>query len=87
MPKTIELLNRALEIKTKSEWARVLNIVPSNFTRAIKDGHLSPAVAGNIAIELGEEPEKWMLAAMLESKQEAALLDRLRTRKPEWRKL
>lgn len=86
MPKTLELLQRALEIKTKSEWARTLNIMPSVFTRAGHEGRLSPAVAGNLAMELGEDPEPWMIAAMLENKQEAALIDRLRTRKPEWRK-
>lgn len=87
MPKTLDLLQRALEIKTKSEWARTLNIMPSVFTRARHEGRLSPGVAGNLAIELGEDPTQWMIAAMLENKHETALIDRLRARKPEWRKL
>lgn len=87
MPQTIDLLNKALEIKTASEWARLFNIVPSAITNARRAGRVSPALAGNLAIELGEDAERWMLAAQLESKQEIQLMDRLRTRKPEWRKL
>lgn len=87
MPKTIELLNKALEKKTASEWARLFNIVPSTITNARTKGKLSPALAGNFAIELGEDAEHWMLAANLENEREALLMDRLRTAKPEWRKL
>lgn len=87
MPNTIELLTKALEKKTASEWARMFNIVPSTLTNAKNAGRLSPALAGNFAIELGEDVELWMLAANLENEKEAALIDRLRTRKPNWRKL
>lgn len=87
MPQTIDLLNKALKMKTASEWARMFNIVPSAITNARRAGRVSPALAGNFAIELGEDAERWMLAAQLESKQEIALMDRLRKRKPEWRKL
>lgn len=87
MAKTAELLSRALAERTASEWARVFNVVPSHITNARRRGHLSPALAGNFAIEMGESPEQWMLTATLESKQERALLDRLKQRKPEWRKL
>ncbi len=87
MPQTIDLLNKALEIKTASEWARLFNIVPSAITNARRAGRISPALAGNLAIELGEDAERWMLAAQLESKQEMQLMNRLRSRKPEWRKL
>lgn len=87
MPNTLELLAKALEIKTKSEWARHLNVMPSVFTRAAHEGRLSPALAGNLAIEIGEDAGEWMIAAMMESKQETALISRLRQRKPEWRKL
>jgi len=86
MPQTIDLLNKALEIKTASEWARLFNIVPSAITNARRAGRVSPALAGNFAIELGEDAERWMLAAQLESKQEIQLMDRLRAAKPEWRK-
>lgn len=87
MPQTIDLLNKALEIKTASEWARLFNIVPSAITNARRAGRVSPGLAGNFAIELGEDAEHWMLAAQLESKQETQLMDRLRAAKPEWRKL
>ncbi|MDT7518130.1 hypothetical protein RAE19_05180 [Rhodoferax sp. TBRC 17660] len=87
MPKTIELLNKALAIKSASEWARLFNIVPSTITNARTKGKLSPAIAGNFAIELGEDPTQWMIAAMMENEREALLIDRLCAAKPEWRKL
>lgn len=75
MPQTIDLLNKVLELKTAFEWARRFNIVPSAITNARRAGHVSPALTGNFAIELGEDAERWMLAAQLESKQEIALMD------------
>lgn len=86
MPKTIDLLQRALEIKTVSDWARTFNIVPSTITNARRQGRLSPALAGNLAMELGEDVTTWMLAANLENEREALLMDRLRNAVPEWRK-
>lgn len=85
MPKTADLLAKALEKKTVSEWARLFNIVPSTLTNARRAGHLSPGLAGNIALELGENPQTWMLAATLESTKEAALLDRLKKKMPQWK--
>ena len=80
MQRTAELLKRALNEKTPSEWARMFNVVPSTITNARKAGRLSPGLAGNIAAELGEDAKAWMLQANMENEREAVLMNRLRTR-------
>lgn len=85
MPKTAELLRRALAIKGPSAWARELNIAPSAITNARRNGRLSPALAGNIAIDMGEDPARWMLAAYMESEKETQLIERLKSRVPGWK--
>jgi len=72
MTHSIELLNKALEIKTISEWARTLNIVPSTITNARRIGRLSPTLAGNFAINLGENPTQWIALAAMEAEPESA---------------
>ncbi len=78
MPHTVDLLNKALTIRNASEWARLFNVVPSTITNAKKIKRLSPALAGNFAIEMGEDAKKWMLAANMENEKEAALINRLK---------
>lgn len=75
---SIELLQKALEQKTLSAWARTFNVVPSTFTNAKRAGRLSPALAGNLAIELGESPEHWIAIAAIEAEKESPLLQRLK---------
>ena len=87
MPKTLDLLKRALEIKTKSEWARTLNIMPSVFTRAGHEGRLSPGVAGNLAIELGEDAKHWIAIAAIEAEKDSPLLERLKKSQARLQKL
>lgn len=78
MTSTIELLQRALEKKSASDWSRDYNITPGTFTNAKKIGRLSPMLAGNIAIDLGESPDHWMAVAAMEAERESPLRDRLR---------
>lgn len=77
MSSTIELLQRALELKSASAWSRAYNITPGAFTNAKKAGRLSPMLAGNIAIDLGENPDHWMAVAALEAERESPLRERL----------
>ena len=86
MKNSIELLQRALEIKTVSEWGRIFNIAPSAITNARRSGRLSPALAGNFAMELGEEPRDWVMIAALEAERESPLTERLRAFQDVWRK-
>lgn len=87
MTSTVELLGKALEIKTASQWARDLNITPAAITNARHRGRLSPTLAGNLAIKLGEDPAHWSLVAALEAEPETPLLQGLRERLNMWRKL
>lgn len=87
MSQSIELLDRALKTKTISDWARTFNVVPSTLTNARRAGRLSPALAGNFAIELGESAEHWIAIAAIEAEKKTPLLERLQSRQPQWRKL
>lgn len=87
MTSSIELLGKALEKKTASQWARDLNITPSAITNARARGRLSPTLAGNLAIVLGEDPAHWSLVAALEAEPESPLLQGLKERLKMWRKL
>lgn len=86
MNSTMQLFARALETKHASAWARDFNITPEAFSMAKKKGRLSPVLAGNLAIELGEEPEHWIAVAALEAEKDSELLARLRKRANSWRK-
>ena len=66
METTLELLSRALEKKTQTAWAKDMGIAPTSLASAKHRGHLSPALAGLLANELGENPVKWIVIAALE---------------------
>lgn len=78
MNQTIELLNKALEKRCASAWAKLYNITPGAFTNAKNAGRLSPVLAGNLAIDLGEDASKWMAIAAIEAERATPLRDRLR---------
>ena len=80
MTHSIELLNRALQMKTVSEWARTLNIVPSTITNARRIGRLSPTMAGNFAMNLGENPTQWIALAAMEAEPESTYKKELLSR-------
>lgn len=86
MRQSIDLLTIALEKQTLSAWARKFNVVPSTFTNAKRAGRISPALAGNLAIELGESPEEWIAIAAIEAEKESPLLRRLLDCQDNWRK-
>ncbi len=87
MQKTIELFNKALEIKHASAWARDFNITPETFSMAKKQGRLSPVLAGNFAMKLGEDPQHWIAVAALEAAPDSELLTLLKSNVNKWRKL
>lgn len=78
MPTTMQLLDKALQIKRASHWANELNLSSATFTMAKTRGRLSPVLAGSLAIELGESPEHWMAIAAMEAEPDSPLLTRLR---------
>lgn len=87
MNTTMDLFDKALSQKHAAAWARELNITRSAFSMAKKQGRLSPVLAGNFAIELGEDPEYWIAVAALEAEKDSELLARLKSRVKSWRRL
>lgn len=86
MQTTMELFDKAMEVKHAAAWARDLNITRQTFSMAKKQGRLSPVLAGNFAIELGEDAEHWIAVAALEAEKDCELLARLKRRANSWRK-
>lgn len=86
MPKTMELLDKALQVQRAAQWSRELNLTESAIAHARKRGRLSPTLAGHFAIKLGENPEQWIAIAALEAEPESPLLDELKAIKHRWRK-
>jgi hypothetical protein len=86
MPNTMQLLDQALQKQRASVWARELNLTDSAITQAKKRGRLSPVLAGNLAIKLGENPEHWIAVAALEAEPESELLASLKKNASIWRK-
>lgn len=80
MKTTAELMQKALTIKPAAEWARQLGITRSLFTNAKYRGNLSPIVAGEIAGEIGEDPQRWIVIATLETGKDSACKERLMER-------
>lgn len=86
MHSTMALWQKALTVKHQAAWARTMNVTPAAFSMATKTGRLSPVLAGNIAIELGEDPMQWVAIAALEAEKESPLLARLEGTVNNWRK-
>jgi len=78
MTSTIDLLNKALKVQPAKYWCDRYYINQSTLSTAKKRGHLSPAIAGNLAIDLGEDANHWMAVAAMETEREGPMIDRLR---------
>lgn len=87
MTNTMQLFEKALSVKHAAAWARDLNLTRATFSMAKKQGRLSPVLAGNFAMELGEDPEHWVAIAALEAEKDSELLARLKKRSNIWRRL
>lgn len=79
MQNTMQLLDRALEIKRAAKWASDLNLSSATFTMAKRRGRLSPSIAGYLAMNLGESAERWIAIAALEAEPETPLLQVLKS--------
>jgi plasmid maintenance system antidote protein VapI len=86
MKTTMELFRKALDVQHAAAWARDLNVTRATFSMATKQRRLSPVLAGNIAMKLGENPEHWIAVAALEAAPESELLTRLLADANSWRK-
>lgn len=77
MPNTLDLLAKAELVKPMPEWVRELNLSRNALSTARSRGHLSPAIAGSIAEKLGENVDKWIVIAALESEKDSACKARM----------
>lgn len=75
MQQTMKLLNAALTHKSASDWARELGLHRNAISSAKQRGHVSPAIAGALADKLGEDSQKWIVIAALESEKDSACKD------------
>lgn len=71
MQTTMNLLERALQRKSITEWTRELELSGKALYNAQYRGHLSPAIAGDIAERLGENVDQWIVIAALESERDS----------------
>lgn len=67
MDRSITLLERAMKDRTYAEIAPQLGVGISALANSKRVGHLSPLVAGQIAVFLNENVEHWMAVAAIES--------------------
>ena len=72
MQTTMNLLDRALAIEPAQHWHARLKLNRNAFHNARIRQHLSPAIAGALAEELGEDSREWMVIAALESERDSA---------------
>lgn len=77
MQNTMTLLDSALAQKPAPFWTEKLKLSRSALHTAKTRGHLSPAIAGALAEELGQDPKEWIVVAALESERDSACKDRM----------
>jgi hypothetical protein len=77
MQHSLQLLDKALQIQPAPYWHERLKLSRNALHNARIRGHISPAIAGALAEELGEDPKEWIVVAALESERESACKDRM----------
>lgn len=77
MQTTMNLLAEAMKVQGLSDWAARLGLSKRALYTAKDREHLSPAVAGALAQELGQDPREWIVVAALESERESKCKERM----------
>jgi len=72
MQSTMDLFERALSVQRAADWAREFNLTRGALSIAKRQRRLSPTLAGNFAMKLGENPTKWIALAALEAEPESS---------------
>lgn len=81
MQSTMKLLEAALaQDRNIATWTKRLGLSGKALYNAEARGHLSPAIAGALADELGQDPTPWIVVAALESERDSACKTRLMKR-------
>lgn len=78
--RTMDLLDMALNQATAYEWQRRLGLSEQTLYVCKNRGRLSPAIAGALAEQLGENVDQWIVIAALEGERESACKERMLTR-------
>lgn len=71
MQSTLNLLERALAIAPMPVWTEKLDVHRNALRNARNSGHLTPVLAGRLALELQENPQAWMATAVLEGEKDS----------------
>lgn len=77
MQQTLNLLERALHIAPMPVWTEKLKLHRNALRNARESGHLTPVQAGALAIELNEDPTKWITLAVIEGEKDSPAKERL----------
>ena len=77
MQTTMNLLDRALEMKSVQEWHAKLGLSRNTLHTAKIREHLSPAIAGALADEMGEDAKEWIVIAALESERASSCKEKM----------
>lgn len=77
MQTTLNLLDEAMKVQGLSDWAAKLGLSKRALYTARDRGHLSPAIAGALAEELGQDARDWIVVAALESERDSACKTRM----------
>lgn len=73
MRNTMDLFSKALEVQPSAKvWCDELGLSRNTLATAKIRGRLSPAIAGGIAMKLGENPIQWIAIAALEAEPESS---------------
>ena len=77
MPTTMNLLDEAFAIHPAPFWTERLKLARQTLHTSKTRGHLSPAIAGALAEEMGRDPTPWIVVAALESERDSACKTRM----------
>jgi hypothetical protein len=77
IPSTMDLLDMALRKDDMRVWARRLGLSEEALRTARSRRRLSPVVAGCLAEELEEDPQRWIVIATLETERESTCKARM----------
>lgn len=77
MQTTMNLLERAIAVAPIPTWTAKLKLSRDAIATAKHRGKLSPVIAGGLALELNEDPQKWMTLAIIEGEKPSAAKDLL----------
>lgn len=77
---TMQLLAKAEKVATLYEWHQRLGIHEQTLYKAKKRGSLSPALAGAIAEQIGEDVDRWVIVAAIETERDSACRERMAKR-------